>query len=157
DMDYNDRNTLADPKEELVTLITDEMNNIKRVLSEIKGQIDQQQMMVNREQHNYTDLASEIKNIEHNLDTVPRTDIRDKYNEALNSSQRLLTMRGQLEKFQSNFEYMQKDQQMLAQLLSKLQGVEFIDSGIEEAESANRTSVNIVRIVQAQEEERQRL
>jgi two-component system sensor histidine kinase DegS len=149
---------LTDPKEEIVELITDEMQQIKRKLNEIKQQIDQTQTIVDREQQRSADIATDLRNIQDNLDTVPRQDIKAKYDEALDSRFRLATMRGQLEKFQAHYEYMEKQQQLLNQLLGKLQGVgalSDVDDPIVPGQPA--PTVNFVRIIQAQEDERQRL
>lgn len=156
-MDYNS-DIYDNPRDELVSVVNDELSVIKSSLEEIKAQIDQQQMMVNREQQNYSDLAAEIRNMEHNIDTVPRGDIKDKYNEALTVNQRLLTMRGQLEKFQSNYDRLQHDRTVLSQVMGLVQGVEFVDDSESEVDSnATKGGLNVVRIVQAQEDERQRL
>lgn len=156
-MDFDQEQIIADPRQELISLISDEMNTIKRKLNEIKSQVDQQQLMVDREQQRNVDIVAELQNIHNNLDTVPRQDIREKYEEALSVRSRLGTMRGQLEKFESTYSQLEKDQQLLANILSKLQGVDMIDLSQDESESSNRSSMNIVRIVQAQEDERQRL
>ncbi|MBC8098385.1 MAG: hypothetical protein H7Y11_03005 [Armatimonadetes bacterium] len=153
-MDYE--KISLDPKQEIVTLVGDEMNLIKRRLSEMKGQIDQQQTMVDREQQRNVDVVADLQNIANNLDTVPRQDIREKYEEALSVRSRLGTMRGQLEKFQSTYEQLQKDQVLLNQVLTKLQGVDMLDTG-GEVDVTKSASSNIIRIVQAQEDERQRL
>jgi two-component system, NarL family, sensor histidine kinase DegS len=156
-MDFDREQVASDPRQEIITLLTDEMNGIKRKISEIKSQIDQQQLMVDREQQRNVDVVAELQNIHNNLDTVPRQDIREKYEEALSIRSRLGTMRGQLEKFQSTYDQLQKDQQLLSQVLGKFQGVDMLDMGDSEGEGTSRQSMNIVRIVQAQEDERQRL
>lgn len=148
----------ADPKEELIETLTQEMKRIKEKLVEIKGQIDQTQLVVDREQQRNADIATELRTIQDNIDTIPRQDIRSKYDEAIDARFRLTTMRGQLEKFQANREQLEREQTMLSQMLNKLQGVTTIASG-EEAPTtaAQKGTVNIVRIVQAQEEEKLRL
>jgi two-component system sensor histidine kinase DegS len=155
-MDFDREQVAVDPRQEIITLLTEEMNTIKRKLGEIKAQVDQQQLMVDREQQRNVDVVAELQNIHNNLDTVPRQDIRDKYEEALSIRSRLGTMRGQLEKFQSTYDQLQKDQQLLSQVLGKVQGVSTISSG-RDGEEIGKPSMNIVRIVQAQEDERQRL
>ncbi len=158
-MDYARDEFVDDPREEIVETISTEMNEIKRKLGEIKTQIDQTQLMVDREQTRTTDLATELQNINNNLDTVPREDIRDKYNEAMDARFRLATMRGQLEKFESNYESMEREQQLLSMLLSKLQGIDVIPDfdDIGGSGDMSNTIVSMVRIVEAQEDERQRL
>lgn len=152
------RNDLSEnPKEEIVELISDEMSQIKRKLAEIKAQMDQTQLVVDREQQRNADIMIELRNIQDNLDTVPRQDIKSKYDEALDARFRLATMRGQLEKFQSHYENLEKEQLLLNQLMSKLQGVASFDDGDETQTPGSNPSANIIRIVQAQEDERQRL
>jgi two-component system, NarL family, sensor histidine kinase DegS len=149
----------ADPKEELIGILSEEMKRIKDRLGEIKAQIDQTQQVVDREQHRNADIASELSIIQENFDTVPRQDIRTKYDEAMDARFRLATMRGQLEKFQDNRGSLEKQQTLLSQLLTKLQGVGALAEVDEPSagEGVPRATMNIVRIVQAQEEERQRL
>lgn len=148
----------VDPKEQLVEFLTQEMKRIKERLAEIKTQIDQLHLVVDREQQRNTDIATELRTIQDNIETVPRQDLRLKYDEALDARFRLTTMRGQLEKFQANRELLEKQQGTLAQLLNTVQGVEMLSTGAEETTTANpKASLNIVRIVQAQEEEKLRL
>ncbi len=146
-----------DPRAEIVDLVANELSAIRRQLSEIKAQIEQTQQLVDREQQRNSDLATELRNIQDNLDTVPRQDIRDKYEEALDARFRLATMRGQLEKFESNYDRLENTQQILAQVLSALQGVDMLEAGGEEIDTGSRQSSNIIRIVQAQEDERRKL
>lgn len=142
---------------ELIDLITQRMSMIKRQLEEIKAQIAETQQIVDREQQRNSDLATELQNIQNNLDTIPREDIRDKYNEALDARFRLATMRGQLEKFEAHYELLQSEQKLLSQILSELQGGYKIEDVEDAGDIGGKAMVNIVRIVQAQEEERQRL
>lgn len=144
------------PREELIGSITEQMNQTKRRLREIKDQIEQMQLSVDKEQQRYSSIATELRNIKDNLDTVPREDIRDKYDEALEVRFRLATMRGQLEKFESQYDYLEKQQATFSQILTGLQGVEYLTDG-EEDNSVSRAGVDIVRIINAQEEERKRL
>ncbi|MEO8610801.1 MAG: histidine kinase [Chloroflexota bacterium] len=149
----------ADPKEQLVDVITQEMKRIKDKMVEIKGQIDQTQMVVDREQQRNADIATELRTIQDNIETVPRQDIRTKYDEAIDARFRLTTMRGQLEKFQANRDSLEKEQTLLGQLLGKIQGVDVLGAGGETPNEPGtaKISINIVRIVQAQEEEKLRL
>ncbi|GAB4508878.1 MAG: sensor histidine kinase [Anaerolineae bacterium] len=155
--DYLNEDLFDDPKTRLVDLITEQMTSTKRKMSELKSQIDQTQLMVDREQQRNADIATELQNIQANLDTVPREDIRDRYNDALEARFRLATMRGQLEKFQSNYQSLEQQQTLFSQLLSNIQGIDAFDDGEEVAEGPGKSTANIVRIVQAQEDERQRL
>lgn len=157
-LNKKEQQTIDDPKEEIVALITEEMRRIKDSLAEIKVQVDQTQAVVNREQQRNSDLATELRTVQDNLETIPRQDIRAKYDEALDARFRLSTMRGQLEKFQANRDQLEIQQKLFAQILNKLQGVDLLPDQEDLTESpASKTGISIVRIVQAQEDERQRL
>lgn len=151
--------TMADTKNELVEMITAEMKRIKDRLVEIKGQVDQTQLMVDRDQTRNADIASELRTIQDNIETVPRQDIRQKYDEAIDARFRLATMRGQLEKFQAHRDNLENQQKLLSEIMRSLQGT----SGLEAPEDTpaasptQKAAINIVRIVQAQEEEKQKL
>lgn len=150
-----DRDVKVDAREELIGLITDELRHIREKLTEIKVQIDQTSLVVEREQGRNTDLATELRTIQDNLETVPRQDIKSKYDEAIEARFRLTTMRGQLEKLQSARDHLEQEQALLVRMLNRLQGAPTLaaaDEGVPVQPAAN-----IVRIVQAQEEERQRL
>lgn len=150
--------TFDDPKEEIVATITEEMRRIKDALTEIKVQIDQTQAVVNREQQRNSDLATELRTVQDNLETIPRQDIRAKYDEALDARFRLSTMRGQLEKFQANRDQLEEQQKLFAQIMNKLQGVDLLPEQDDLVENpTSKGGISIVRIVQAQEDERQRL
>ncbi len=151
---------MSDTQSQLLDTISQEMKRLKDKLAEIKTQIDQTQLVVDREQQRNADIATELRTIQDNIETVPRQDIRTKYDEAIDARFRLTTMRGQLEKFQSNRDTLETEQKLLAQLLAMIQGGGIqINSGGDEpvATRAIPASINIVRIVQAQEEEKNRL
>ncbi len=150
---------MSDAQSQLLDTISQEMKRLKDKLAEIKTQIDQTQLVVDREQQRNADIATELRTIQDNIETVPRQDIRVKYDEAIDARFRLTTMRGQLEKFQSNRDTIETEQKLLAQLLTMVQGGGLpIDSGEEPvAARPQPASINIVRIVQAQEEEKNRL
>jgi two-component system sensor histidine kinase DegS len=148
-----------DPKNKLTEQITAEMRRIQTSLTELKGQIEQTQTVVDREQQRNSDLATELRTVQDNIDTIPRQDIRTKYDEALDARFRLSTMRGQLEKFQANQELLQEQQALLSQILGKLQGADILPDTNSDMQTATPTSGigNVIRIVQAQDEERRRL
>jgi two-component system, NarL family, sensor histidine kinase DegS len=151
---------MSDSQSQILDTISQEMKRLKDKLAEIKTQIDQTQLVVDREQQRNADIATELRTIQDNIETVPRQDIRTKYDEAIDARFRLTTMRGQLEKFQSNRETLETEQKLLAQLLSMVQGGGIqINAGTDEPMTtrAQPASINIVRIVQAQEEEKNRL
>ncbi len=152
-----DRDAQADAKEELMDLVTTELKRIKDKLTEIKVQIDQTQLVVDREQLRNTDIATELRTIQDNIETVPRQDIKFKYDEALDARFRLTTMRGQLEKFQATRDSLESEVQILSKMAGLVQGADSITAGDEARDAVAKGPTNIVRVIQAQEEERQRL
>lgn len=151
------QSSTGDTKQELVDVISNQLNIVRNKLKEIRAQIDQMSISVEKEQTRYSGIATDLRAIQDNLDTVPRTDIRDKYDEALNVRFRLATMRGQLEKFEAQYEYLEEQQELLNNILTKIQGFEKIEGDDGDGEPLSRAGANIIRIIQAQEEERQRL
>lgn len=150
-----DREAKADAREDLVGMITEELKRLRDKLGEIKVQIEQTNLVVDREQSRNADLATELRTIQDNLETVPRQDIKAKYDEALDARFRLTTMRAQMEKFQATRDHLEHEQTVLVKMLTRLQGSATLSEGEESV--VGHSGGNIVRIVQAQEEERQRL
>jgi two-component system sensor histidine kinase DegS len=151
-----DRDARADAKDELMDVVGTELKRIKDKLTEIKVQIDQTQLVVDREQLRNTDIATELRTIQDNIETVPRQDIKFKYDEALDARFRLTTMRGQLEKFQATRDSLEAEAQILSRMAGLVQGADSITPG-DDAQNQQKGPTNIVRVIQAQEEERQRL
>lgn len=152
-------NATADPKQQLINTVNDELGNLKRRITEIKAQITQQQSMVDREEQRNTDIAAGLLAIRNNIDTMPREDIRDRYDSALDARQRLATMRGQLERFQATLELMQGQLASLQAISTHITGVDLTSEDFDvPGEAAGKAAVvSIKRIVEAQEQERQRL
>ncbi len=135
------------------------MKRIRDKLNEFKIQVDQTQLVVDREQQRNNDVFTELRTVQDNIETVPRQDIRTKYDEAIEARFRLTTMRGQLEKFISTRDQLEQEQTLLRDMLQRLQGVDMLPTPAtaEDSKDSGKGSMNIVRIIQAQEEERQRL
>jgi len=98
---------------------------------------------------------TQIQQMQPHLDTIPREDIRNAYNNALDAQQRLLVMRGQIEKLQNDHAAHTR----YLKLLEKTQ--QLMDEGYQ-PEKKPGTSVSqqpsiLEQLINAQEEERQRL
>lgn len=155
-MNFDQEHVSNDPRQEILDLLTQEMTQTRRRLSEMKSQIETTQTQVDREQNRYSSLMIEVRNIKDNLDTIPREDIRDKYDEALDVRFRMATMRGQLERLESTYEILEQKQTLLAQVSGKLQGAEMlVDDG--DGNGAGNHEFDIVGIINAQEDERLKL
>lgn len=148
-------------RDDLIDNLTGEMKRVRDKLAELKIQIDQTQLVVDREQQRNNDVFTELRTIQDNIETVPRQDIKVRYDEAIDARFRLTTMRGQLEKFVSTREQLEREQSLLRDMLQRLQGIDSLPASsggsAEESKEGGKATINIVRIIQAQEEERQRL
>jgi two-component system sensor histidine kinase DegS len=156
-MNYDSDLSGSDPREEITNLLNTEMNSARRRLTEVKAQLDQMQAQVDREQNRYSSIAIELRNIKENLDTVPREDIRDKFEEALEVRFRLATMRGQLEKIESVYNELEQKQQLMAQVLSRVQGYEVLPESTGASGGTTTGGLDVVGIIKTQEDERLRL
>lgn len=133
-----------------------ELEQVQRELKEIDVLIQQSTGEVEKLARRHARSTSHLTHIQANLDTVPRDDIRDAYDTAQDAQQRLFTMRGQLEKLQSDQRNMERYMVLLHRVLDLGgQDVE-MEMGEEEAEEPTEQPI-IVRVVEAQEAERRRL
>jgi two-component system sensor histidine kinase DegS len=101
-----------------------------------------------------------LKQLEASLDTVPRADLQAAYTAVLDAQKRLFMMRGQLEKLQSDQHNIGRYVDYLRKVTDSLQSGAGRPGSIAtlagpEADAGGQTS--IVRIIEAQEQERQRL
>lgn len=161
-MEYRTETTRA--RDDLIDMLTAEIKRIREKVNELKIQIDQTRLVVDRERQRNNDVFTELRTVQDNIDTVPRQDIRQRYDEAIEARSRFTTMSSQLEKLQNSRETLDQQQNVLMETLRKLQGVDMLPTGSTPTtdgagDGAPKTGggMNIVRIIQAQEEERQRL
>jgi len=157
----------SNPKDALVSELRGEYDRIHLRLRELQTLIDQSQAEVKRLQQKSIDVTTQLNRLEANFDTVPRNDIKVIYTNALDSRTRLLTMQNQLEKVQQDRTQLENFGKTLERLMSMVEGVPINSiSGTPQAggevnisASSNGSLSNntIIRIVEAQESERQRL
>ncbi len=134
-----------------------EYEQTQRELKEIDLLIQQTTSEVERLAQRNTQVTNRLRQVEAMLDTIPRGDIREAYTAVMETQQRLFTMRGQLEKLQSNQRSMTRYLDLLHHALDVAGHVEYesqVEAGRAEGEPARPL---VVRIIEAQERERQRL
>jgi len=158
---------LSNPKEALLSEVRTEYERITARLRELQSLIEQSQQEVKRLQQRSVDVNTQLNRLEANFDNVPRPDIKVIYNNALDIKGRLLTMQGQLEKVQQDRSQLESFSTILKQVLDRLEGISpqaFASSGVVRSPNAPRgtgtgplSNTTIVRIVETQESERQRL
>ncbi len=74
----------------------------QKELEEIDVLVKQSSAEVERLAQRNSRVASYLNQLQTNFDTIPRQDIKEGYEALINAQQRLFTMRGQLEKLQSD-------------------------------------------------------
>lgn len=135
--------------------IQHEFEQTQKELQEIDVLIKQSAAEVARLAQRNTQVTNYVRQLQMNFDTVPREDIREGYEAQQNAQQRLFTMRGQLEKLQSD----QRNLERLADVQRRL---------LETAESMGslpqvtrrriqKDQSNVIRVVQMEEAARQSL
>lgn len=142
--------TEPSPLEEIIAATQEELERTQRELRELNRMIDQSRGDVDRMAQRNTQSAAQLRQMQTNLEAVPRADLKAAYDAALDSQQRLFTMRGQLEKLQG-------DQTTLERFVEYLQGsIQALEQAktVKPADSGMST---LVRVIEAQEGERQKL
>jgi two-component system sensor histidine kinase DegS len=131
-----------------------EYEQTQRELKEIDLLIQQTTGEVDRLAQRNTQVTNRLRQIEAALDSVPPQDVREAYAAVLDTQQRLFTMRGQLEKLQSNQRNMERYLDLLRSILELARQAE---PEIQVAEEGEPSQPLVVRIIEAQERERLRL
>lgn len=128
----------------------------QRDLKEIDILIKQSAAEVERLAQRNAQVISYAKQLDTNFETLPRQDIKEAY-EALNDvQQRLFTMRGQLEKLQSDQRNLERLADFQRRFIELAGYGDFTVSGPQRS-SKNGEAPNIIRVIQTEEAVRQSL
>ena len=90
------------PIDELIEQMKTELEQTERDLKEISMMVTQSRSEVEKLTQRNTQVTTHLRQIQSQFDTIPRSDIKAAYEAAQDAQQRLFTMRGQLEKLQSD-------------------------------------------------------
>jgi two-component system sensor histidine kinase DegS len=134
-----------------------EHEQAQRELKEIDLLIQQTSTEVDKLAQRNAQATNKVKQMEINLDTVPRSDLQKAYTETQEAQKRLFMMRGQLEKLQSDQQYLSRLTNLLRRSLDALSGVSGGSVSAMGGDDADASQPAIVRIIETQEQERQRL
>jgi len=133
-----------------------EYDQIQKQLKEVDMLIQQTSAEVERLSQRNAQVTNRVKQTELHFDTVPRSEIQEGYNALLDAQKRLLMMRGQLEKLQSDQQNYQRYAALLNRCLEIAGEATTGSSPATSAEPSDQPPI-VVRIIEAQEQERQRL
>ncbi|NBD36918.1 MAG: hypothetical protein GVY30_13090 [Chloroflexi bacterium] len=126
-------------------------------LQEVEMLIEQTASEVERFTQANARSVSRARQIEKTFDTVPRDDIKRTYTSLVENQRRLFTMRGQLEKLESDKKHLERLNKLYDKILefAAQEDIESISEGEGEMEITPKSLV--ISVIESQEQERLRL
>lgn len=144
------------PLNTLIEDLTTELEQAEREQRETTRMVQQSRNEVDKLTQRNATLASQIKQMQNNLESLPRNTIKQTFEAAQEAQQRLFTVRAQAEKMQSDQANLERRADLLRATLEKLQACAPAGKSTGSSLSSDDKPV-IVRVVEAQEAERLRL
>jgi two-component system sensor histidine kinase DegS len=151
----------ADPIASLSDLVEDS----KRAYTEIQDQLQEIDLLlqqtsgeVQKFDQRTAQVANKVRHIESNLNSYPREEIKEAYSASQTSQLRLSMLRSQLEQLQAKKESLQNQAEMLGRFLDLADQIPALGARGTALGGISAESDNVImRIIDAQEGERQRL
>lgn len=129
-----------------------ELEQAQRELKEIALMLEQSQIEVDKLAQRNSTITSHLQQVQMQIDTIPRADIRVAYDAALDAQQRLVVMRSQVEKLQSDQNHLQRYLVTLRKVQEALEG-----DSLPETANGKGSFATAEMMIQSQESERKRL
>lgn len=130
-----------------------ELEETTRALREITLMMEQSQGELSKLSQRNTAITTHLQQVQGQMDGMPPQEIRNAYDSALDAQQRLLVMRGQLEKLQAEKNHLERIQTLLKRANSPVASV----GSTGPSGGSKGTMASVEMLVNAQETERQRL
>ena len=99
-----------------------ELDQSRREIKEIALMLEQSQLEVNKLAQRNASITAHMQQMQSQFDMLPRPDIRNIYESALEAQQRLFVMRGQLEKLQSDQSHLARYVTLMENVLQAMDG-----------------------------------
>lgn len=131
-----------------------ELEETEKAIREITLMIEQSQGEVSKLSQRNAAITTHLQQMQNQIDRMSADEVRSIYDSALDAQQRLLVMRGQLEKLQTEKQHLERFKSTLGQALSSPGGV---SAGALPTGSLKSPLASVEMLVNAQETERQRL
>ncbi|NTU54677.1 MAG: sensor histidine kinase [Anaerolineales bacterium] len=132
-----------------------ELEETTRSLREVTLMIEQSQGELSKLSQRNTAITTHLQQVQGQVNSMPPQEIRSAYDSALDAQQRLLVMRGQLEKLQAEKNHLERLKTVLEKVSASPAGGGA--SNASTAGGAKGTMASVEMLVNAQETERQRL
>ena len=136
--------------EAFIASTRDELEIVRTEVREIGLLVQQSQGEVNKLAERNASINANIHQLQAHFDSVPREDIRSTYESFQDAQQRLFTMRGQLEKLQSDETHLSRFEKFMIGTLELLEGRPVL----EVTDPAVAVDSVLQQIIEAQEDER---
>ena len=153
-MSENEAAAELNPLEQFIEDSQTRQDKLQRELKEIGLMVEQSQGEIDKLAQRNTNVTEHLHQMQAHFDTIPREDIRENYEAALDAQQRLFTMRGQLEKLEGDLKHLQENSDYVQRAMEILGA----NPDIEIQEDTPKSKGDVMgRIIQAQEEERRKI
>jgi two-component system, NarL family, sensor histidine kinase DegS len=144
--------------ESTLDILRAEVERVNAELRDIRAKLDQSRGQVEQLAQRNAQVLGEVRRIEGTLEQTPRVNIKDVYTEALDSQQRLLTLRAQTEKLSGQETIARQELDVLKQAIDALtRAPEPAAAGSKKGGATMSDREMIIKVIDAQEEERKRL
>ncbi len=145
-------NEQVNPWDDFQSELNSEYDQTGRSIREISMLVDQSQAEMSRITQKNAAITAQLQQTQSAMESVPRQEIRSMYDSALDTQQRLLVMRGQIEKLQADQVALKKYQAFLEKTRK------ILESGKSNVDNKKGNAAEMVQmLINAQEVERQRL
>jgi len=139
--------------QQLKESIEQKIQHAEQQLESVTTKIKQSQAEVDKLAQRNITHSEKIRGIKENTDELPSITVRDAYDDALDSQQRLFVMRGQMDKLKGEQVYLQDFIMQMQDMNTFLTKTPLLEGGDPELNAAEL----IESVIQAQEAERRRL
>jgi chromosome segregation ATPase len=113
----------------LLAQLGEDYEQSQKELKEIEVLIQQSSSEVEKLAQRNAQLANKLRQVEANIDTIPRHDIREVYTAAQEAQMRLFMMRGQVEQLQAKQQHLERHSSALRQVLEVAGRVGMVRAG----------------------------
>ncbi len=155
-----DTSSVAEQLQELCESLRQEQDRNRREIEEIERLMRQTQTEAEKLAQRDLSAASQLRNLQANIDRFSKEDIRNVYTMVQEVQARLVSVRAQVEQLQAKREYLRERQNELSNLLGVLAPVEEslrVLSGAQVGTMPQANDALISEVIQAQEKERLRI
>ena len=129
-----------------------ELEETQRALREVTLMIEQSQGELTKLSQRNAAITTHLQQVQGQINKLPPEELRMAYDSALDAQQRLLVMRGQLEKLQNDRNHLEKLKVVLERFYSQSSGMAAANISADKGKMAS-----VEMLVNSQESERQRL